>query len=79
MSGNLYCTSYRYKINVLPFFGKIKRSQEMIARATLDKKYNFPLYYLSSDRLPELKNSKSGHGRLREVLVQTGSYPNIEM
>ena len=27
----------------------------MIARATLDKKYNFPLYYLFSDRLPELK------------------------
>ena len=48
----------------------------MIARATLDEKYNFPLYYLSSDRLRELKkskfqifNSKSGHGRLREVLV----------
>ena len=49
----------------------------MIARATLDKKHNFPLYYLSSDRLRELKkkskfqifNSKSGHGRLREVLV----------
>ena len=54
----------------------------MIARATLDKKYtalyNFPLYYLSSDRLRELRekkskfqifNSKSGHGRLREVSV----------
>ena len=62
--------------------GKIKRSQEMIARATLDKKYNFPLYYLSSDRLRELKkrskfqifSSKGGHGRLREVFD-----PNIEM
>ena len=53
----------------------------MIARGTLDKKYtalyNFPLYYLASDRLRELKkrskfqifSSKSGHGRLREVLV----------
>ena len=58
----------------------------MIARATLDKKYtalyNFLLYYRSSDRLRELKkrskfqifSSKSGHGRLREVLD-----PNIEM
>ena len=58
----------------------------MIARATLDKKYtalyNFPLYYLSSDHLRELKkrskfqifSSKSGHGRLRELLD-----PNIEM
>ena len=61
----------------------------MIARATLDKKYtamyNFPLYYLSSDRLQELKtkrrrskfqifSSKSGHGRLREVLD-----PNMAM
>ena len=60
----------------------------MIARATLDKKYtalyNFPLYYLSSDRLRELKkrrrskfqifSSKSGHGRLREVLD-----PNMAM
>ena len=52
----------------------------MIARGTLDKKYtalyNFPLYYLSSDRLQEFKkskfqifSSKSGHGRLREMLV----------
>lgn len=58
----------------------------MVARATLDKKYtalyNFPLYYLSSDRLRELKkrskfqifSSKSVQGRLREVLD-----PNIEM
>ena len=58
----------------------------MIVRGTLDKKYTaryiFPLYYLSSDRLRELKkrskfqicSSKSGHGRLREVLD-----PNIEM
>ena len=34
----------------------------MIARATLDKKYtalyNFPLYYLSSDRLRELRKKK---------------------
>ena len=30
----------------------------MIARATLDKKYNFPLYYLSSDRLRELKKKQ---------------------
>ena len=58
----------------------------MIAWATLDKKYtalyNFPLYYLSSGRLRELKkrskfqifSSKDGHGRLREVFD-----PNIEM
>ena len=34
----------------------------MIARGTLDKKYtalyNFPLYYLSSDRLRELKKKQ---------------------
>ena len=34
----------------------------MIARATLDKKYtalyNFPLHYLSSDRLRELKKEE---------------------
>ena len=34
----------------------------MIARGTLDKKYtalyNFPLYYLSSDRLRELKEKE---------------------
>ena len=58
----------------------------MIARATLDMKYtalySFPLYYLSSVRLRDLKKrskfqifrSNSGQGRLREVLD-----PNIEM
>ena len=64
----------------------------MIARATLDKKYsalyNFPLYYLSSDRLRELRkkskfqifNSKSGHGRLREVSVRfLSKYSNVNL
>ena len=65
----------------------------MIARATLDKKYsalyNFPLYYLSSDRLRDLRkkknkfqifNSKSGHGRFRQVSVRfLSKYSNVNL
>ena len=57
----------------------------MIARGTLDKKYtalyNFPLYYqviayksLKKKSKYQIFSSKSGHGRLREVID-----PNIEM
>ena len=53
-----------------------KRSQEMIARGTLDKKYtalyNFPLYYLSSDRLRELK--KGANFKFLALKVVTVAY-----
>ena len=57
----------------------------MIARATLDKKYtalyNFPLYYLSSDRLRELRKKKANFKFLTLKVVmercQSVSYPNI--
>ena len=62
----------------------------MIARATLDKKYsalyNFPLYYLSSDRLRDLRKKKANFKFLTPKVVmvasercQSGSYPNIVM
>ena len=48
----------------------------MIARGTLDKKYtalhNFPLYYLSSDRLRELK--KGANFKFVALKVVTVAY-----
>ena len=48
----------------------------MIARGTLDKKYtalhNFPLYYLSSDRLRELK--KKANFKFLTLKVVTVAY-----
>ena len=48
----------------------------MIARATLDKKYtalyNFPLYYMSSDRFRELK--KGANFKYLALKVVTVSY-----
>ena len=49
----------------------------MIARATLDKKYsalyNFPLYYLSSDRLRELREKKANFKFLTLKVVMVAS------
>ena len=68
------CIALDTKLMYLRFWER--RSQGMIARATLDKKYtalyNFPLYYLSSDRLRELK--KGANFKFLALKVVTVAY-----